>query len=601
MKVLLFLTSLLISGVAAASTLQIGPIGDAMVSSSHQTLNYGADAKLTVVQSSSEIDRSFLQFKVSGISNPIQSAKVRLYVVEGSVNAPQLVRSGMQWDEMKVTYGKQPNLYTAIADNGAVSSGGWIEYDVTKLVQRVGNSAYSFALLPQSADSITFSSKEGSNPPQLIIDMDATSSSPTPSPTPTASATPSPTPISSPTPSSSGTQARSADSVVESMGVTAHLNWGGSVYDTGYSAYRPLLGALGIRYIRTNAASNALSKFDDLYASFGIRFNFTMMLLSNGALDASQIPSKLAYIKNTIGVEKVSSIEGANEYNSFASTNPNWATEDRNFQAELYKDVKADSSLRQLPVIGPSIWKRIYADFVSIGNIDQNIDYANLHYYTFGRKPTLFSNGTMDDAINWAKILAPTSPCVWVTETGYDQSTPQRVTAKYMLRMYLEFFNRCGNGSGKTYLYDLIDDTKAYGMLDANLKPRPVYFAVKNLIKILSDKGAAFTPSSLNYSIAGDQTNIHKTILQKHDGRFYMLIWQDVDSQTSSGAEANVPLRSLSLDVSKHNFAKMNVYLPTGLDMADPNNGAIATQSIAAPSVVPINVPDHVMVLEFVP
>jgi hypothetical protein len=605
MKLLSLLTGLLIAGTANAGTIQINASGDAMVNSLARTQNYGSDARL-VVNSSDSVNRSFLKFQVSGVSS-VTSAKLRLHVVEGSANGPKLVRAGSSWDEMKISFSQQPSFNTTtLEDKASLASGSIVEYDVTKLIQRVGNSTYGFALLPTSTDSTTFGSKESANPPQLIIEMGGTTSTPTPTPIPT---TPTPIPTTpTPTPVTSGSGARPADSVVDSIGLVAHLNWGGTVWDTGFPKYEPLFGELGVRYIRTQASSGAKSKIDTLYSKYGTRFTFTMMTKdANDRLDASQLSSKLNYIRDSIGVNKVIAIEGPNEYNDRRDWLPNWDEDVRNYQAQLYAKVKGDAALKVLPVVGPSIWYRIHEDFVKIGNIDQSVDIPNLHYYTFGRKPTLFreKDGNvslpMDEAINWAKILAPSAPCVWVTETGYDGSTNERVAAKYMLRMYLEFYNRCGNMSGKVFQYNLLDDTKAFGMLRADFSRRPVFYAVKNLIKLLSDKGAAFTPSPLAHSLAGDMTNIHKTVLQKRDGKFYLAIWQDVDSETSTRGEAIVPVRNLTLDVSKHNFSKMNVYFPSGVGMSDPNNGSLPSQSVTSPSVVNINVPDQVMILELIP
>jgi hypothetical protein len=587
-----FLTFFSILNSHAETIIKVNPIADAMVSSQYPQSNYGSALTLAA-NNGKNIIQSYLKFTVSGIStSTVASAKLRLYITNASADGAKLVLSDANWYENSVSYSSRPGISnTMLDDKGSVTANTWVEYDVTSAVHADGT--YSFALIGTSSDRMGVKSRESNYKPELVISFADSNSTAAPTPAPTPSPTPVPV---------SGTPARQADSVVDSLGVTAHLNWGGSIYDTAYAQYKPLLGSLGIRYVRTNPSSSALSKFQDLYSSYGIKFNMTMMLLdSNGILDPSSIPGKLAYVRDTIGVDKVLSIEGANEYNDRRSTDLNWAAEDRDYQMRLYTSVRSDRAFDNIPVIGPSIWKRIYEDFVAIGNIDQYVDFPNLHYYTFNRKPTLFSGGTMDDAINWAKLIAPSANCVWTTETGYDAQTPQDVAAIYMLRMDLEFYNRCGNGSGKVFEYDLIDDTKNFGMLDANLNPRPVYYAVKNLIKILSDKGPAFTPTSLNYSLSGDLTNIHKTILQKRDGRFYLTIWQDVDSQNSIGAWSNPPKRPLTLDVHQHAFSKMNVYYPTALGMSDPNNGALPAQSVTTPSVLTINVPDHVMILEFIP
>jgi len=66
-----------------------------------------------------------------------------------------------------------------------------VEYDVTSLV--LGNGTYSFVLGGDSNDNVIFSSREGSNPPQLVITFASSISTATPTRTPTQSSGPTPT------------------------------------------------------------------------------------------------------------------------------------------------------------------------------------------------------------------------------------------------------------------------------------------------------------------------------------------------------------------------------------------------------------------------
>jgi hypothetical protein len=52
-------------------------------------------------------------------------------------------------------------------DKGAIATGVWIEYNVTPLV--TGDGTYSFGLVSSSTDSVSFSSRQGSQPPQLVL------------------------------------------------------------------------------------------------------------------------------------------------------------------------------------------------------------------------------------------------------------------------------------------------------------------------------------------------------------------------------------------------------------------------------------------------
>ena len=67
----------------------------------------------------------------------------------------------------------------------AVEQGSWLEFDVTAAV--TGDGTYSFALVADSEDEVTFSSREGAEPPQLIVTTGLAVPTPTPKPVSRAS------------------------------------------------------------------------------------------------------------------------------------------------------------------------------------------------------------------------------------------------------------------------------------------------------------------------------------------------------------------------------------------------------------------------------
>ncbi len=48
-----------------------------------------------------------------------------------------------------------------------METGAWVDYDVSSEV--TGDGTYTFALISNSTDGVTFSSREGPKPPQLVI------------------------------------------------------------------------------------------------------------------------------------------------------------------------------------------------------------------------------------------------------------------------------------------------------------------------------------------------------------------------------------------------------------------------------------------------
>jgi glucose/arabinose dehydrogenase len=166
-----------------STTLTFFPADDAYVKSSAATTNYGSFSTLRGRQSSTESINSFLKFSVSGLSAPVQSAKLRLYVTDASsdggavysvsnnyqgTNTPWL-QGGINWNNAPVISG------AALGNAGAVSVGNWVEFNVTAAIS--GNGAFSFGLKSNSSDVVYYSSREGANKPELVIQTASGSSS----------------------------------------------------------------------------------------------------------------------------------------------------------------------------------------------------------------------------------------------------------------------------------------------------------------------------------------------------------------------------------------------------------------------------------------
>jgi hypothetical protein len=170
------------------------------------------------------------------------------------------------------------------------------------------------------------------------------------------------------------------------------------------------------------------------------------------------------------------------------------------------------------------------------------------------------------------------------------------------LRLLSEFFLRRSTVA-RTFLFSLLDEdsTKQYGLLRNDMSRRPSFYAIKNTIALLSDPGGAFTLHSLTYFLTGNLTDIHTVVLQKRNGHFYMLIWLDESSYNQSTLQDLDFVRPLTLDLRSQGFSQAKLYLPTGLGLSNPDQGVVPVQTINAPGLVSLNVPDQLMIVEIVP
>ena len=160
----------------APSSLTFTPTDDAHVHSTRPDNNYGSLDHIRLRNGNPDYDYdTYLKFNVSGLGGSVQSAILRLYVTDPSRSGGEIYSvdnnyqgSGVPWTESGLTWNNAPAFgSTPLDQKDAVSSGVWVEYDVTAAI--AGNGVYSFGMTTTSSDSVFFSSKEGGTPPELVI------------------------------------------------------------------------------------------------------------------------------------------------------------------------------------------------------------------------------------------------------------------------------------------------------------------------------------------------------------------------------------------------------------------------------------------------
>ena len=132
--------------------------------------NSGSATSLQV--DNSPVKHILIKFVVSGLNgNQVTNAKLRFYAVDPSSKGGDFYFvSDNSWQEETVTWNNAPAASTnLLASLGAVSIGNWYEVDLTSLI--TGEGTYSLRITSTSSDGADYSSKEGTNPPQLVITL----------------------------------------------------------------------------------------------------------------------------------------------------------------------------------------------------------------------------------------------------------------------------------------------------------------------------------------------------------------------------------------------------------------------------------------------
>ncbi|MGB8984286.1 MAG: DNRLRE domain-containing protein [Anaerolineales bacterium] len=161
------LPSLTPSQSAPSASLTFKPAADAYVSAAAPSTNYGATSPLRM--DGNPIIRSYLTFNVQGLSGPIASAKLKVYVNSSSSAGFSVYRvPDAGWNELSLTYENAPALGDLGGSSGAAQKDTWVIVDVTVLVD--GNGLVSLALTGNSSTLFSIASRErATRAPQLII------------------------------------------------------------------------------------------------------------------------------------------------------------------------------------------------------------------------------------------------------------------------------------------------------------------------------------------------------------------------------------------------------------------------------------------------
>ncbi len=205
---------------SATATETLLASADARISQNVPNWNFGNDTELFIAYGKN-VAASLVGFDLSGLpaGASIVNATLRLYVgnVDGSM--PQTVtarRVTTPWAEGSVTWNTKPSVGPVVGTT-LIDSLGWASWTLTTQTQRwYDGTDPNYGLLLAGPDSdiygISFSSREGTHPPELVIEYiltatDTPTPSPTATPTPTPTLTPTPTftPTSTPTPTPTST------------------------------------------------------------------------------------------------------------------------------------------------------------------------------------------------------------------------------------------------------------------------------------------------------------------------------------------------------------------------------------------------------------
>lgn len=343
--------------------------------------------------------------------------------------------------------------------------------------------------------------------------------------------------------------ARASDALVDSIGVCTHWTYRNTIYNLQWDKLRCLIGDLGVRTIRDGISP----RVDDLWKNYGIK----AIVVCGPTAPWDKLVETWKTYRHVIAA-----FEGPNEVNGggawrFANFGyqGDWQDGAHRFQEDLYKHVKNDPDLKEIPVIALSTAYK-GAGF-SLAPLQGSLDMANAHSYAGGGIPSL----SLDFRDSYF-LLGPgaTLPPLVATECGYhtcisgskvkagaQAGVSHEAHKKYIPRQVAEYFNggyrwaviyEFGAGHAKP---EQEDPEAAFGLLSPDATPKPAYYALKDLISTLSEskwdavkhqwnKPAPYSLHALSFALQGAPATLHHTLLEKSDGTFELLLWNEVPS-----------------------------------------------------------------------
>src|SRR5437870_6369791 len=189
------------SGGAVTYSASFTATEDTYVKSTRPSTNYGQDTTLQADMKPS-IKRALIRFSLTGIPSnaTIQSATLRLFVVDRSNQSGSIQRVNGSWDENTTRWANAPAVGQQVAIiPGAAQQNTWKETNVLPAV--TGNGRVDFYIVTASTDGVDYASSENLQyQPRLNVRWSVPTAAPSPTaqPTPTAGtpdATSAPAPI----------------------------------------------------------------------------------------------------------------------------------------------------------------------------------------------------------------------------------------------------------------------------------------------------------------------------------------------------------------------------------------------------------------------
>jgi hypothetical protein len=330
------------------------------------------------------------------------------------------------------------------------------------------------------------------------------------------------------------TRAKSAQAMVDSLGLVTHLDY----RNTPYGNLRNVTEALkylGVTNLRDMVPRSDRIPYEAL-AELGFKFDFVVRREG-----ADELPETIRELESfqTRHPGSVASIEGLNEAN-------NWPARYRGLtgfpaaialQRDLYAAAKSSKELHHVPVYVMTLGGAGESDYRKLGDLSDFADLGNAHiYFPRGSPPS----SVWDSALALNRRSTPHLALTVITETGYttavrsEHRVDEDVQAKYLLTLIA---NAWAKDVPRLFVYALVDDstdysdwTRGLGLYRFDWTPKPAAVAIHNFLRELiatPESKPISEPGSLRFHVSSAEPSTRSILLQKGPRTFELLIWRE--------------------------------------------------------------------------
>jgi hypothetical protein len=176
---------------------------------------------------------------------------------------------------------------------------------------------------------------------------------------------------------------------------------------------------------------------------------------------------------------------------------------------------------------------------------------------------------------------------------------------KYLSRAILEVAVR--PNVPRAFIYQLVDhiydpqqlDRQAhFGLVDHDLRRKPSFFAVRNMLHILCDQAFAGRPGALDLELGGERANLRSLLMQQNNGVYYLALWLEAQSIRRSGVVRIAP-QKVNIGFGER-MRRVQVFRPAD-PASDLANGSLPRARLFGARTLTLDVADHPLILELVP